>query len=329
VRIFDTRWMGPHGIGRFASELYRRLPGFQGISLDGRPSSPLDPWRLAGYLRTERPDLFLSPGYNAPAGRGHRFGLTVHDLNHLRVSENSSMSKRLYYRAVMRPAIHRATIVLTVSEFSKREICEWAEVEESRVVNVGNGVSAEFTVDGAKYESRDARPYLLFVGNYKPHKNFERILRAFARTRAMREFVLVGTGNPPTWVSKLVIELGLEGNIEFTGPISDRRLATLYRGATLLVGVSTYEGFGLPMIEAMACGSPVIASDAAAIPEVTGGAALLVNPCDIDSIASAIDRVAEDRELRAVLSARGLSRASHFSWDRTAARVIAAISACA
>jgi len=328
VKIFDTRWIGPHGIGRFASELYGRLPGFQGIELGGRPASPIDPWRLAGYLSARKPELFLSPGYNAPAGRGHRFGLTVHDLNHLRVPANSNLPKRLYYRTVMRPALHRAKIVLTVSEFSRSEICNWAGVAESRVVNVGNGISAEFEADGPKHVGPDSRPYLLYVGNYKPHKNFERLLRAFVRTRAMRECGLLCTGRSPASMSRLIAELGLGGRVDFTGEISDARLATLYRGAIALVCVSTYEGFGLPTIEAMACGTPVIASNAAAIPEVTGGAAVLVDPLDIDSIANAIDRVAEDEELRETLRTLGLSRARQFSWDVTAAKVLSAISAC-
>lgn len=328
MKIFDTRWVGAHGIGRFASELYGRLPGFRGIDLGGRPASPIDPWRLAGYLSAQRPELFLSPGYNAPAGKNHRFGLTVHDLNHLRVAENSSVPKRLYYRMVMRPAIHRAAIVLTVSEFSRREICDWAGIEESRVLNVGNGISAEFDTEGPKHVGRDGRPYLLYVGNYKPHKNFERLLRAFVRTRSMQEHSLLCTGHSPASVLRLIAKLGLGARVQFTGEVSDAHLATLYRGAAGLVCVSTYEGFGLPTVEAMACGTPVIASNVAAIPEVTGDAALLVDPRDIDAIANAIDRVAEDGELRAALRARGLSRAKQFSWDRTAANVLRAVSEC-
>jgi len=128
LTLFDSRWIGTHGIGRFAAELLSRAPDFRPIALRGRPSAALDPWRLGAYLRREKPDFFLSPGYNAPAGTCGRFGFTVHDLIHLATPDNANVFKRLYYREVIRPAVRRASIVFTVSEFSRREICEWAGV---------------------------------------------------------------------------------------------------------------------------------------------------------------------------------------------------------
>jgi glycosyltransferase involved in cell wall biosynthesis len=327
MKIFDGRWDGPHGIGRFAREVGQRLGGFERISLSGRPSDAFDPLRLAVYLRSAKPELFFSPGYNAPLGAPCPFVFCVHDLNHLVMSENSSAFKRAYYRYVMRPAVHRAEIVLTVSEFTRRSICEWAKISESRVRNVGNGISDAF-VHTALPHDEGGHPYLLYVGNHKSHKNFDRLLEAFALSRVPNDFLLMSTGIPTDQLARRVAELKLTERVRFVGEVSDLALASLYRGATALVLVSLYEGFGLPLIEAMSCGTPVITSNVASMPEVTGNAAIHVDPLDVGAIAESLAKVASDAELRQRLRAHGIERARLYSWDITASRVTEAISAC-
>lgn len=319
MRIFDCRWLGCHGIGRFASELRSRLSGFAPLTLRGRPQAPLDPWLLGHHLDQVRADFFFSPGFNAPARTCCPFAFCVHDLNHLAVRESSSAPKRLYYATVIRPAIRRAAVVCTVSEFSRSTISEWARVPPGRIVNVSNGVSAAFTPYG--HAARFSRPYYLYVGNHKPHKNFERLLRAFAACGLQRDFLLISTGAPSLALQTVIAKLRLMATVRFTGCVTDEELAALYRGAAALVLPSLYEGFGLPVLEAMSCGTAVIASTAAALPEVAGDAALLVDPLSIDAIASALVRLASDDALREELRARGLKRATRFSWDRTARRV--------
>jgi glycosyltransferase involved in cell wall biosynthesis len=328
MKIFDARWDGPHGIGRFSLEVGRRLGGFERISLSGSPADALDPLRLALYLRSAKPELFVSPGYNPPLGAPCRFVFCVHDLNHLVRSENSSTLKRAYYRHVIRPALYRAQVVLTVSEFTRRSICEWATLPESRVRNVGNGVSDAFIPAGPPHARWD-RPYFLYVGNHKPHKNFDRLLEAFALSRVQDDFLLVGTGTPTDESRRRVQDLRLEDRVSFVGEVSDHELASLYRGATALALVSLYEGFGLPLIEAMSCGTPVITSNVAAMPEVVGDAAIQVDPLDVGAIAESLAKVASDSQLRQNLRARGLERAQLYSWDITASRFTEAISACA
>jgi glycosyltransferase involved in cell wall biosynthesis len=206
--------------------------------------------------------------------------------------------------------------VLTVSEFSKQEILEWAGLPEEKVLVVGNGVGSEFSPEGKRHVP--GYPYLFYVGNFKPHKNLERLLKAFARSGLPGEVRLLCTGNPDEPSLRLIRDMGLENCVIFKGVIPDEELPAYYRGALALVFPSLYEGFGLPALEAMACGTPVVTSGITALPEVVGDAAVVVDPYDVESIAWGIRRVVEDNTLREELCRKGIERAKHFSWDRTA-----------
>jgi glycosyltransferase involved in cell wall biosynthesis len=235
------------------------------------------------------------------------------------VAGNSSAIKRSYYRFLVRPAIRRAVAVFTVSEYSRQVICEWANVNPNSVINVGNGVSGVFRPEGSRLQERP--PYLLHVGNFRPHKNFERTLAAFANSGLARDLILVATGVPSAPIIGKIAELGLSERVHFTGNVTDEELASLYRGALGLVFVSCYEGFGLPIVEAMACGTPVLTSSVTAMPEVAGDAAILVNPLDVDDIVEGMRRLVTDTPLRQKLHDAGLIRAKAFSWESTTARV--------
>jgi glycosyltransferase involved in cell wall biosynthesis len=326
MRVFDSRWEGQHGIGRFALETGRRLSGFARIPLSGSPSGALDCIRLTRYLRAHKPQLYLSPGYNVPLGDPCPFVVTVHDLNHLTFGESSRFLKRLYYANVLKPALHRARAVLTVSNFSRESICRWAGLSDSRVWNVGNGVSKVF-VPAMSAPIAAVRRYFLYVGNHKPHKNFIRLLQAFARS-GLEDHSLVSTGTSTTVLREQITSLNLDGRVTFTGQISDEDLALLYQGATALVLVSLYEGFGLPLVEAMSCGTPVITSNVTSMPEVAGDAGLQVNPYDIDAISDALIRLSTDLHLRQALRSRGLERARVYSWEATTASVEKALASC-
>lgn len=324
--IIDSRWEGQHGIGRFAVEVGRRLKGFERIALSGTPSDALDAVRLSRYLRSKKPNLFFSPGYNAPLGAPCPFVFCVHDLNHIAFKESSTALKRAYYRHVMKPALHRAQIVLTVSEFARRAICEWANLADSHVCNVGNGVSDAF-VPATPGPDCQERPYFLYVGNHKPHKNFGRLLEAFANSNLARNYSLVSTGFKTPVLQQIIDRLKLSDRVSFVGHVTDQELASLYQRATALVMVSLYEGFGLPLLEAMSCGTPVITSTLASMPEVAGDAALQVDPYDVGTISQALIKIASDQELRQRLGLLGIERARLFSWDITAKRVNDAIAA--
>lgn len=314
----DQRWIGNHGIGRFAQNV---LPALQytPIPLDGRPAAPLDAWRLSRSLRSLTPDdLFFSPGYNAPLFCPSPFIFTIHDLSHVYCAENSSPLIRLYYATVAKRACNRAAAVLTVSEFTRAQILKWSGIPSDKVVNVSCGVEASYQPEGGTYGL--PFPYLLCVSNRKPHKNELRLVMAFARSR-VTEMHLVFTGGPSAEIIKCIEEQHVWERVHFTGIVPETRLPSLYRGANALVFPSLYEGFGLPVLEAMACGTPVVTANTTAMPELAGDAALVVDPNSVQEIADAIDRIVNDTSLRSCLRQKGLARAAQFSWNRTIDRV--------
>jgi len=314
--LYDARWIGDHGIGRFAGELSKILPGLTPFQARRRPSHPLDAVLLGAALWRRKPKLFFSPGYNSPLGWPGAFVFTLHDLHHLHVPSNAL--KRAYYRYFIKPACHRAAFVLTVSEYSKHEIAAWANLEEKRIVNVGNGVGLPFTPVGNRYDP--GYPYLLYVGNRRPNKNLPRLLNAYCASGLRHQVRLILTGHPDERLSGFIRSLGLNGEIVFAGSCADAELSALYRGALALMYPSLYEGFGLPPLEAMACGTPVLTSNVCSIPEVVGDAAVMVNPLDVEEIANGIKRLVEDSDLRSQLQEKGLCRAKNFDWGDTARR---------
>lgn len=317
--LFDARWIGNHGIGRFADELSQRLVGLSSFQRARRPWHALDPILLGCELWSRNADLFFSPGYNSPLGWPGKFIFTLHDLNHLNVRDNSSALKRAYYVGVIRPACRKATFVLTVSEYSKREIANWANVDEQKVINVGNGVGAPFSSKGRRYDP--GYPYLLYVGSRKPHKNLPRLLHAYALSGIAEELPLIISGTPDETTVMAIRGLDLVPRVKFLRLESTEQLAEAYRGATALLFPSLYEGFGLPPLEAMASGVPVLTSTVCSLPEVVGDAAILADPLEVESIADGIRRIATDAGLRAQLRLKGLARSQQFSWEETSRKV--------
>lgn len=318
---FDDRWIGPHGIGRFASEVASRC-GFLPAQLSGKPLDLLDPWRMRQALLRQRPYHFFSPGFNAPIGTPCSFSLTIHDLIHLEVADEISLAKRLYYRCVVLPAVHHADVVFTVSEYSRQKIADWSGVTLDRIVVAGNGVSDAFTPEGVHWSW--PKPYLLYVGNQKPHKNVEGLVRGYAASKLSAEFDLLLTGTFNDTVTAVVTQCGVVGKVNALGLVHESDLPLLYRGAMALVMPTRYEGFGLPVVEAMASGVPVLSSDRTSLPEVGGDAVAYFSPDDIDSLVQGLDDL-QDETHRLRLRAAGLARAKLFRWESVAAKVSGAI----
>ena len=294
---YDPRWSGPHGIGRFSDEVIARLPGAQPLAIRARRLSLLDPLATTLAVAGLRSGAYFTPGFNPPLRSPVPFVFCIHDLIHLRFAAESTPARRAYYRLVVAPASRRAFRVLTVSDYSRREILEWSGLPGDRVEVVGNGVAAVFRPDGPRHQP--GYPYFLHVGRRAAHKNVERLVAAHAASRCGREVRLL-----------------------FTGDLGDEQLAAHYRGAVALAFPSLYEGFGIPIIEAMACGTPVLTSDATAIPGTAGeGNALMVDPLRVEAIAAGLDRLAEDASLRENFRQRGLARAAEFSWEKVVEKV--------
>jgi glycosyltransferase involved in cell wall biosynthesis len=317
----DQRWIGDHGIGRFARHVLAGID-YCPVSIASHPASPLDTWRLAKELgKLTRNDLFFSPGYSTPFFCVSPFVFTIHDLNHIDRPENSNRTKRLYYATVLRRACYRATKILTVSEFSRRRIVDWSGVPEEKVVNVRNGVDPAFNPGVAPYKL--PFPYLLCVSNRKLHKNEFKTVEAFARAGLVDGIRLVFTGKPTPALTDCIERNHVAQRVHFVGLVPEAQLPSLYRGAEALAFVSLYEGFGFPVLEAMACGTPVVTASTSALPEVAGDAALLVDPTSADQIAEAMDRIISDTSLRERLRKSGVAQAARFPWKYTVDRACA------
>lgn len=320
---FDSRWNGPHGIGRFSAELQQRLPGIVPLRIAGPKLSPYDPLASTLALARLREGCFLSPGFNPPLRSPIPFAFTIHDLVHLRVPAESSPLRRAYYAGVVRPATRRAWRVLTVSEYSRRDIAAWCGIDPVRIHVVGNGVSPVFRPG----PGRDARErFFLHVGRRAGHKNVRGLLRAFAASGLAGDFHLVFTGEADAATVQHARDAGVLDHVRFSGPVDDLALLGLYHRCTALVFPSLHEGFGLPVVEAMATGAPVVTSTTTSMPEIAGeGNALLADPTEPEQIAHAMRRLAEDEALWTALAARGLARAREFTWERVCARVAGAL----
>ena len=252
-------------------------------------------------------DLFHAPHYVVPATRVPVV-VTIHDLIHVHVRHRNPIAP-LYARAMLTRAVRKSCRVLTVSDAVRRDLVAELRCPPEKIVVAPNGIDALFTPDGPR--PRRA-PYFLYAGNDKPHKNVEALVDAFATVRRERRGVeLVLAGAP-------FERFANRDGVVRAGFVSNEELASLYRGALALVLPSSEEGFGLPAAEAMASGTAVITSTNAALVEVTGDAALHVDVRDVDALASAMVRVANDDAFRTALGSLGIERARRFTWSRCA-----------
>ena len=287
------------------------------------------PW----VLHRERPDVFHAPHYVLPPLTRCRSVVTIHDCIHLMFPQYlPNRAAYVYARASMWSAARQARRILTVSEASKRDIIHFFDVPPEKVVVVYNAIEERFAVTPSEEAIARVReryqlnhPFVLYVGNIRPHKNLVRLIEAFAelRTHGVGELKLLIIGDE---ISKLpalrraVHSHKLHKHVRFLGYLEDDTLAILYRLASVFVFPSLYEGFGLPPIEAMASGTPVVTSNVSSMPEVTGDAAVLVDPYNVESIVEGIARVLGDPALAAQLRRKGIARAREFSWARSVAR---------
>jgi len=274
-------------------------------------------------------DLFHATNYAAPHSRATPLVLTVHDLALLRFPALGTHALRRLVRRAGADA-GRARRVIADSEATARDLYELLGVAPASVRVVYPGCDARFFVPvdpvaGERVRERHgvAPPYVLHVGTLEPRKNLGRLVRAFAAARSAHHFphrlVLCG---PLGWGSgelrRLLDAPALADAVRWVGAVSRDDLPALYAGAALFAYPSLYEGFGLPPLEAMACGTPVLTSRVSSLPEVVGDAAVLIDPHDEAALASAIAQVLAGAELRADLAARGRARARQFTWERCA-----------
>jgi len=285
-------------------------------------------------IRDDRPDL-LHVQYTAPLGCFVPIVVTVHDVSFLEHPEYFPRERAWQLQWTVRRTIKRAARILTVTEFSRRSILKaYGDLDENKVVVVPNAasefrvISREAAVAAVLERFSIHSPYILSVGDLQPRKNQIGLIRAFTKVvraypQLQHNLVLAGK---PTWFGDRIYEAaresGVSERIQFLGFVADDDLLQLYNGCDLFVFPSYYEGFGLPALEAMACGRAVACSNATALPEVVDGAAILFDPYRTDEMVRAIADLLLDSELRARMERLGLQRAAHFSWNKTAERVL-------
>jgi glycosyltransferase involved in cell wall biosynthesis len=251
-------------------------------------------------------DLLHCPTYRGPLRPARPLVVTVHDLAVFRHPETFNRWTRTYSPRLVPRVLAAARRIIAVSEFTRRELVELLRVSEEKIRVVPNGVDDEFTQEGPAAEG----DYVLAVGTLEPRKNLTRLVEAVRRSDI--ELRVVGA---PGWGG---VEVGGNG-VRWLGEVSDAELARLYRGALCVAYPSLYEGFGIPVLEAMACGAPVVTTQGTAMEEVADGAAVLVDTRDPAQIAAGIERAATERDR---LVARGLERARDFRWDAVAAATV-------
>jgi len=256
--------------------------------------------------RDDTADVLHCPTYRGPTRARVPLVVTVHDLAVFRHPEAFNRWTRAYSPRVVPRVLAAAQRVIAVSEFTRQELIELLRVPDEKIRVVPNAVGDEFTNVGEAEEG----DYVLAVGTLEPRKNLERLVEAVQRSK--RELRVVGALG---WGG---VEVGGNG-VRWLGEVSDKELARLYRGAACVAYPSLYEGFGIPVLEAMACGAPVVTTRGTAMEEVADGAAVLVDARDPAEIAAGIERAATDRD---ELVARGLERASQFRWDAVAAATV-------
>ncbi len=321
---------------RAGSDALPELPAHFEVVYDESPGySVAELTSFAWRLMRDRLDLFHATHYVLPPLWKTRAVVTIHDIIHLLYPQFlPSRAAHSYARYMIRRALKRADRIVTVSYNTRRDLEDYFQIPAARIEVIYNGVSPRFHSDVSLEEKERVAakfglkpPYLFFLGGEKPHKNVQNVVRAFAKARQERSLphslVLAGPlpANPAR-LEALIAALDLTQVVRRLGILEDADLPGLYAGAEAFLYPTLYEGFGLPVVEAMACGTPVLTSSTSALQEIAGGYACLVDPMDVNAIASGIAQLATDEAARAEFAGLGRKRALDFSWDKAARRTL-------
>jgi glycosyltransferase involved in cell wall biosynthesis len=285
--------------------------------------------RLRGLCRSSKFDVYHETTFFPPALRDVPVVYTLYDLSLIKHREKHPRERVWFFDLFFKRRLPYAAHILTISEYMRGELIEELGVAPDAVTAVPLAPEPLFfprppeQVATVLRRNGWPRDYLLFVGTLEPRKNISLLVQALSRAQTRISLVLAGwTGwGDKAWWEDLE-RLGLKDQVVVTGYVDEETLACLYSGATAFVYPSFYEGFGLPVLEAMACGCPVICSDATSLPEVAGNAAILVDPNDVEGLAQVLERIVGDAAMRGTLSDQGLQRAKMFTWEKTATRTL-------
>ncbi|MFO7166958.1 MAG: glycosyltransferase family 1 protein [Chloroflexota bacterium] len=327
--VYTTRGLGAEQLNLPPNFRVRpsRLP-----TINPRVRIPWEQLLAPALLRLGRADVYHGVLNVMPLACPVPAVVTIHDLSAFLFPHTFRRVNRTYTRWAIRVSCRRAAHLIAVSEFTKREIVRWMRVPPERITVTYDAVDARFAPpDPAEVERfRRAKGlperFVLFLGTLEPRKNIPLLLDAYAMIARSTDAPLIIAGSKG-WLYEPILaraeQLGLGDRLRFAGYVDQAEQHLWYAAATLFAFPSLYEGFGMPPLEAMACGTPVVVSSSSSLPEVVGDAALTVSPSDPEELAEAMHRLLADGELRQELRARGLRQAQRFSWRETAERTLA------
>ncbi len=304
-------------IGTLAAESRVRL-----VITDARPFTAQEQLHLPGELRKLSPDVIHFPYLIMPFASPRPVVLTIHDIIPIRFPQYFTIRQRILYRLSLFLALRSASCIICVSEAARSDLKSASRVDPERLFVVHEGISEQFRPrSGGEVQRITAtyglpENYLLYVGSNKPHKNVSLLIDAYAHLRHAPPLILAGIEDPRyEEVRSRIDVLHLKDRVRIAGSIAEDDLPALYSGASAFVFPSTYEGFGLPPLEAMACGVPVACSNIPSLVEVAGDAALFFTPKEPASITAALERILHDEKLRVHLQDRGFHRSAELSWS--------------
>ena len=292
---------------------------------------------LPFILKKSDVDIMHFPDYAMPVVfEGIPSIITVHDLSFRVYPETFSKGKLYTKLLLIKPSLKKARRIIADSHSTRKDLLEYYQVPENKIEVIPIGVNRQFfrpmaeeeVLEYCRLKNNLETGYILYVGTLEPRKNITALIKAFSLLKQdyklSRKLVIAGGKG---WlfeeIFRLVESLNLNQDVIFTGYVPDAELPLLYNGAGVFVYPSLYEGFGLPPLEAMACGTPVVTSSVSSVPEVVGDAGLMVEPLNVEALSEAIYRVLNDPQLAAELSAKGIERAQKFSWAETARKTLA------
>lgn len=309
----------PSFINRFQHNIKKRLrqiPGSNVLIYIWRNN------RFGSYARTVKPSLYHETKYTPFNFEDGPILVTIYDLSFVRHPEWHPLDRVKFYEKYSLKQLSRVEAIITISEFSKKEISDLLNIDRSKIHVTYPGVDLSFTPGKGRIHNLPNQ-YILYVGNLEPRKNLPLLLDAYqSLPRPMQDNYSLVIAGAKGWctdeIEKKLRLLRKNGKVTLMGYVPQRSLPDLYRGASLFVYPSFYEGFGLPVIEAMASGVPVVASNTSSLPEVVSDAGVLVNPYDVDELRDAMVEILKNEKKRVEMSERGLERAKLFSWERCA-----------
>jgi glycosyltransferase involved in cell wall biosynthesis len=362
--VLDVRTIGDHfpGIGRYTYQLALALgqqrnrdelvlvsnresnntrfnlgdliagPDVRMVTTSARPFTLREQVLCPIELRKLTPSAIHFPYLVMPYAAPRPVVLTIHDIIPVVFPNFFSLRQRLFYRASLWMALHTAEAVICVSEATRNDLAAFSGIDPSRLVVIHEGIEKAFRpcsleeIENVRQEYTLPHNYFLYLGSNKPHKNLPALLQAYARTKTRVPLIVAGSEDPRFRQVRRLLDLhGLKDRVRFLGAVQEKKLPALYSGAKAFIFPSLYEGFGMPPLEAMACGVPVACSDIPVLRETAGGAALFFDPKDCDSIAAAIERILTDQSLRENLRTAGLQRSAEFSWQAAAEKTLAVL----